>query len=106
MRSLREQSVHTWLVLNKAQNAIGTRLSRQLAAMNLGDTDFRVLEILRHKGPMPVNGIGPKVYLNSGSISVAVDRLYARKLVTRGESETDRRIRIVSDSPRVTNFRA
>jgi MarR family 2-MHQ and catechol resistance regulon transcriptional repressor len=42
----------------------------------LGESDFRVLEVLLHKGPMPVNAIGPKVYLNLGSVSVAVDRLY------------------------------
>ena len=27
----------------------------------LGDFDFRVREVLLHKGPMPVNAIGPKV---------------------------------------------
>jgi hypothetical protein len=38
----------------------------------LGESDFRVLEVLLHKGPMPVNAIGPKVYLNPGSVSVGV----------------------------------
>jgi len=30
----------------------------------LGDSDFRVLEVLLHKGTLPVNTIGPKVWLN------------------------------------------
>jgi hypothetical protein len=38
----------------------------------LGDSDFRVLEALLHKGPLPVNTLGPKVWLTPGSISVAV----------------------------------
>ena len=62
----------------------------------LGDSDFRILEILLHKGPMPVNAIGPKVDLNPGSVSVAIDRLYKKGLVSRVESESDRRVRTVS----------
>jgi MarR family 2-MHQ and catechol resistance regulon transcriptional repressor len=62
----------------------------------LGDSDFRVLEVLLHKGPMPVNAIGPKVDLNPGSVSVAVDRLYKKGLVSRVENESDRRVRTVS----------
>ena len=44
---------------------------------NLGlcDSDFRVLEVLLHKGPLPVNVIGEKVELTTGSITTAVDRL-------------------------------
>ncbi len=62
----------------------------------LGESDFRVLEVLLHGGPMPVNTIGPKVDLNPGSVSVAVDRLYKKGLVTRTEDMADRRVRMVS----------
>jgi MarR family 2-MHQ and catechol resistance regulon transcriptional repressor len=64
--------------------------------ISLCDTDFRILEALLHKGPLPVNTIGPKVYLTPGSISVAIDRLLDRGLVSRVESPEDRRVRIVS----------
>ena len=62
----------------------------------LGEFDFRVLEVLLHKGPMPVNAIGPKVYLNPGSVSVTVDRLYKKGFVSRVECSEDRRVRTVS----------
>jgi MarR family 2-MHQ and catechol resistance regulon transcriptional repressor len=55
-----------------------------------------VLEALLHKGPLPVNTIGPKVHLTPGSISVAVDRLLEKALVSRAESSEDRRVRIVA----------
>lgn len=45
---------------------------------------------------MPVNAIGPKVDLNPGSVSVAVDRLYKKGLVSRMESTGDRRVRTVT----------
>ena len=57
----------------------------------LGLSDFGVLEILLHKGPLPVNTIGPMVDLTPGSISIAVDRLVAKGLVSRVESGEDRR---------------
>jgi MarR family 2-MHQ and catechol resistance regulon transcriptional repressor len=56
--------------------------------------------ILVHKGPLPVNTIGPIVNLSLGSISIAVDRLVAKGLVSRVESAEDRRVRIVALTPR------
>jgi len=47
-----------------------------------------------------VNTIGPKVNLTPGSISTAVDRLVERGLVSRVESPEDRRIRVVSLTPK------
>ncbi len=75
------------------------RASESFGSTGLGESDFRVLEVLLHKGPMPVNTIGPKVYLTPGSISVAVDRLYHKGFVSRVDSSGDRRIRIVALTP-------
>ena len=58
-----------------------------------------MLEVLLHKGAQPVNVIGPKVNLTPGSISVAVDRLHGRGLVSRVEDPGDRRVRIVDLTP-------
>src|ERR1700719_192482 len=66
----------------------------------IDDTDFRILEALLNKGPLPVNTIGPKVYLTPGSISTAVDCLVERGLVSRVESPEDRRVRVVSLTPK------
>lgn len=61
----------------------------------LGESDFRVLEVLLHKGPLPVNTIGPKVFLTPGSISIAIERLHKKGLVSRDDSPSDRRVRVV-----------
>lgn len=90
------KAVHTWLILLKASQSLGRYLRPSMSEEGLGESDFRVLELLLHKGPMPVNGIGPKVDLNPGSVSVAVDRLYKKGLVSRVESLSDRRVRTVS----------
>jgi len=88
--------VHCWLVLGKAFRAAAKYLYAGLRETGIDDTDFRILEALLNKGPLPVNTIGPKVHLTPGSISVAIDRLLKRGLVSRVESTEDRRIRIVS----------
>ena len=92
--------VHLWLVLMKAYHAIFAHTTATLADTGLGDSDFRVLEALLHKGPLPVNTIGPKVHLTPGSISVAVDRLHAKGFVSREERREDRRVRVVALTPR------
>ena len=58
-----------------------------------------MLEVLLHKGPLPVNTIGPKVWLTPGSISIAVDRLEKKALVKR-EFTDDRRVRLVELTPK------
>ena len=95
-RGKKPEATHTWLIMLKALQAVRHLALPPILKEGLGDSDFRVLEILLHKGPMPVNAIGPKVDLNPGSVSVAVDRLYRKGLVSRVESESDRRVRTVS----------
>ncbi len=99
MKKTSSDAIHVWLVLNKAFQAITRHAAAGIQHAGLGDSDFRVLEVLLHKGPLPVNTIGPKVNLTPGSISIAVDRLYAKGLVSRIESAEDRRIRIVGLTP-------
>jgi MarR family 2-MHQ and catechol resistance regulon transcriptional repressor len=99
MKKKSPAGVHVWLVFIKAFHAIGKLAQANLQQSGLGDSDFRVLEVLLHKGPLPVNVIGPKVGLTPGSISVAVDRLHARRLVSRIEDAEDRRIRMVDLTP-------
>ena len=80
----------------KAWQSIARYVLPTIIEEGLGESDFRVLEVLLHKGPMPVNAIGPKVHLNPGSVSVAVDRLYTKGLVSREECSSDRRVRTIS----------
>ena len=91
-----QETDHAWLVMMKAMRAL-TRYARAgIGETGLGLSDFAVLEVLLHKGPLPVNTIGPMVDLTPGSISIAVDRLVAKGLVSRIKSAEDRRVRIVA----------
>jgi len=87
--------VHVFLVLWKAASAVHSYAEKSLAELEMCSSDFAVLEALLHKGPLPVNEIGRKVLLTSGSITVAIDRLETKGLVERRAHGTDRRARIV-----------
>ena len=93
------RGVHLWLVLWRAYDALRCHAERNIAAQNLGFSDFAVLESLLHLGPLPVNTIGPKVRLTSGAITTAVDRLEDRGLVERRGDPADRRARVVHLTP-------
>jgi MarR family 2-MHQ and catechol resistance regulon transcriptional repressor len=87
--------VHVFLVLWKASRAAQAYAEKSISELEMCGSDFAVLEALLHKGPLPVNEIGKKVLLTSGSITVAVDRLETKGLVERRAHGTDRRARIV-----------
>jgi MarR family transcriptional regulator, 2-MHQ and catechol-resistance regulon repressor len=91
-----QEPEHVWLVMMKAMRALTRYAAAGIEDTGLGLSDFGVLEVLLHKGPLPVNTIGPIVDLTPGSISIAVDRLFEKGLVSRVESTEDRRVRIVA----------
>src|SRR5215468_12381940 len=101
MSTRKEQSlkggsgVHVFLVLWKAARAVETYAQHSIAELEMCGSDFAVLEALLHKGPLPINEIGRKILLTSGSITVAVDRLETRGLVERHAHGTDRRAKVV-----------
>ena len=84
-----------WLVLARAYGSIGAYIEDSITAKGLGLSDFMVLEVLLHKGPLTISAIGEKVLLASASMTSAIDRLEKRELVRRTSCSSDRRIRIV-----------
>lgn len=89
------EGTHVFLVIWKAYRALLFRAEASIKRLDLCDSDFRVLEAVLHKGPLPVNVIGRKVDLTTGSITSAVDRLEEKLLVVRKNHPEDRRIRVV-----------
>ena len=87
--------VHLWLVLMKAHRTLFNISTADIARSGLCFSDFAILEILLNKGPMPVNTVGDKASLTSGSSTAAIDRLARRGLVRRAPDKNDRRTRVV-----------
>ena len=84
-----------WLVLARAYGSMVNYIEGSIASQGLGLSDFMVLEVLLHKGPLTISAIGEKVLLASASMTSAIDRLEKRGLVRRKTCDSDRRIRYV-----------
>jgi len=87
---------HVYLVLMMAHRAVSAHAKASFAAMDLGRSDFLILEMLLHKGPQLVNDIGRRIDLTSGSMTTAIDRLEERGFVERVTDSHDRRARRVT----------
>lgn len=94
-KTAKSDGTHVFLAVWKAYRALFADAEASINRIHLCDSDFRVLEALLHKGPLPVNIIGQMVDLTTGSITTAIDRLESKWFVVRKHHPTDRRIRIV-----------
>ena len=82
---------HIRLVLGRAAKAIEKVDRASIAESGLTISDFSILEALLHKGPLPINAIGEKVLLTSGSMTAAAKRLIGKGLVKRLQDPVDGR---------------
>lgn len=87
-----EQSLKLFIVLSRAHRAINDQVNKQITSFGLNPTEFAVLELLYHKGEQPLQQIGGKILLASGSITYVVDKLEQKQLLTRKACEKDRRV--------------
>lgn len=88
-----------WIVLARCHRAVSALVERSIAELEIGVSDFMVLEALLHKGPLMISEIQAKVLLASGSMTAAVDRLEKKSLLVRKTTSTDRRARVLELTP-------
>ena len=86
------QSLKLYIVLSRAYKAINEHVNRGIQANGLNPTEFAVLELLYHKGDQPMQQIGGKILLASGSITYVVDKLEQKGLLRRIACPKDRRV--------------
>ncbi|KAB7707878.1 MarR family transcriptional regulator [Bacillus aerolatus] len=88
----RKQSLKLFIVLSRAYKVINEKVNEYIYETGLHPTEFAVLELLYHKGPQPLQQIGSKILLASGSITYVVDKLEKKQLLKRAACPTDRRV--------------
>ncbi|WP_042471335.1 MarR family winged helix-turn-helix transcriptional regulator [Bacillus ndiopicus] len=87
-----KQSLKLFIVLSRAYKAINESTNQFFHQNGLNPTEFAVLELLYHKGRQPLQHIGNKILLASGSITYVVDKLEKRGYLTRVSCAADRRV--------------
>jgi len=79
-------------VLARTHNTLMELDRRDIRRFGLNQTEFAVLELLYHKGPHPLQQIGEKILITSGSITYVINKLEKKELLKRNPYEEDRRI--------------
>lgn len=89
------QDLKTLTILLRAANAVEHRIKDDVSMYGLGLSDFGALEVLYHKGPLPVQAICEKVLIANSSMSYVIDTLIKKHLIKKIKNPDDRRIHIV-----------
>jgi MarR family transcriptional regulator, 2-MHQ and catechol-resistance regulon repressor len=86
------RALDAYIKLSRATAAVDARINRPLARVELTASQFGVLEALWHLGPLSHGDIGRKLLKSSGNVTVVIDNLARRGLVSRERDPADRRV--------------
>ncbi|MFC4617749.1 MarR family winged helix-turn-helix transcriptional regulator [Camelliibacillus cellulosilyticus] len=97
-----DPSLKLWIVLSRAYRTIAARIEADIRGYGLNPTEFAVLELLYHKGEQPIQRLGDRVLLASGSMTYVVDKLESKGLLRRKPCPNDRRVTyaVITDNGR------
>src|SRR6476620_5036098 len=87
-----DQSLKLFIVLSRAYRAVNEHVNKQIQTYDLNPTEFAVLELLFHKGDQPLQQIGGKILLASGSMTYVIDKLEKKEYIRRVPCPDDRRV--------------
>ena len=85
------QALDTFVKLTRAANSVSAATGVQLAGADLTESQFAVLEVLYHAGPLCLTVIAHKILKTGGNLTLVVKNLEKRGLVQRKQSAEDRR---------------
>jgi MarR family 2-MHQ and catechol resistance regulon transcriptional repressor len=89
-----------FIVLARAYTWISAHATRDIRHYGLNSTEFGILELLYHKGPLPLQQIGEKILISSGNITYCIDKLVSKQLLVRKPATSDRRVTFAELTPR------
>ena len=87
-----DEDLKLLVVISKAYKAIVSNLEKDIRTYRINPTEFAVMELLHSKGKQPLQAIGSKILLTSGSITYVVDKLVCKGFVERQRCDEDRRV--------------
>ena len=86
-----KSALDVYIKLSRAAEAVNTRINQHLKAKNITISQFGALEAIYHLGPMHQNRLAEKILKSTGNLTLVIDNLEKRGLVTRERDPEDRR---------------
>ena len=94
-----KRALDAYVKLLRAAESVTARVTRRLDAAGLTISQFGALEALYHLGPLCLSDLARKILKTSGNLTLVVDNLEKRGLVSRCSDAADRRFVRVSLTP-------
>lgn len=85
-------SLKLFVVLSKAYKTLMEQAAKDMKRHGLSPTEFMILEVIYSKRRVPLQQIGDKILITSGSVTYNIDKLADKGLIKRVPSAEDRRI--------------
>ena len=85
-------ALDAYIKLIRASESVTSRVIRHLDDDGLTVSQFGVLEALVHLGPLSQRELAQKILKSGGNVTMVIDNLEKRGLVTRERDEKDRRL--------------
>ena len=91
-----QRALTLFVALLRGMDSVTAHARKDIAQHGLTPSEFAVLELLYHKGPLPHGEVAARVLLTIASISHVVDCLEKQELVERAPCPQDRRVSYVT----------
>lgn len=85
----------TITILFRATNQLEKIIADDVSQYGLNPSEFGALEVLYHKGPLPVQSICEKVLIASSSMSYVIENLIKKEFIIKTKNIQDKRYHIV-----------
>lgn len=96
MENSTDRALKLFIVLSRSCKVILEEAHQLIEQYGLNPTEFGVLELLYHRGRQPIQKIGQKILLRSGSMTYVVDKLEKREFLERVFCSEDKRVTYIS----------
>ena len=98
------QDIKTITILFRASHRIEEVVKLEVQTFGLNISEFMVLEVLFHKGPLPVNAVLDKILIPNSSMSYVIDLLVSKGLISKQKDAVDKRVYLLKLTPEGLRF--
>ena len=86
------QALRLYVALTRTYKFLLDKDQRNIRSYGLNTSEFGVMELLYNKGSHPIQQIGDKILITSGTMTYVIDKLEKKGLLVRRPCDNDRRI--------------
>ena len=87
-----DDSLKLFVVLLKAAKTLSDLSMVDMKKYGMSPSEFKVIELLYHKGAIPIQKIAGQILMSSGTMTFNIDKLEKKQLLRRVPCATDRRV--------------